>query len=359
MKRLAAALAIAATTALPAPRLVARSDAQKDRVVAMLDAYGNGRPMPLDIGSMGAFREALERFGLPWADDGPPDDRIRRRRTLAVAALDGAIAASQQAFVISIAELTSLLESGCTILRTNPPSDFERTWMLATIAFAELSRLEGFVTGDSCPEGSVCAHGDHAVARFPDDPRFKAALVFGRREVNVLTKRPLGSAPALLAALRPISASPKRLEDTLWKLRQLRNDPVVGPIARLRLAILHFELRQFDDSRRELGLVLKASTDPSTIYLAHLVAGLGFDSEGKREDARRAFEAAVAADPGILSGALELASHRFALGQHAEGSAVIRHALSAPSREDPWQWSCADCAGWTQRLDQLRAGVVR
>jgi len=127
----------------------------------------------------------------------------------------------------------------------------------------------------------------------------------------------------------------------------------------LRLGILHFEMRQFDDSRRELGLVLKASTDPSTIYLAHLVTGLGYDTEGKTENARRSFEAAVGADPGILSGALELASHRFAAGQHAEGSALITRALSAPSREDPWQWSCADCAGLTQRLDQLRAGVVR
>lgn len=342
------------------------SDAQQDRFVAMLEAYGNGRPMTLEIGSFAAFREALERFGRPWVDNGPPEDRIRRRRTLALAALDGAVARLPR----ELGQLTTLLEWACQVLSRDRPSDFERTWMLASINFAELLSWRGlnlFVTEEPCPVDWVCGHGAHAVARFPDDSRFKAALVFARREVKVLTKRPLGSVRALLtgSALTAMTTAPPsrketdRLANTFSKLRHLTNDPVVGPLTRLRLGILHYEMRQFGDSRRELGLVLRTSTDLSTIYLAHLVLGLGFDSEGKTDDARRSFEAAVAADPGILSGALELASHRFAAGQYAEGSALITRALSSPTRQDPWQWSCGDCPDLTQQLAQLRAGVVR
>ena len=247
----AAVLATAAATALPGPLLVARSNAQQDRVVAMLDAYGNGRPMTLEIGSFVGFREALERFGRPWVDNGPPDDKIRRRRTLALAALDGAVAGLP---LRERGQLTMLLEWGCKVLSTDPPSDFERTWMLASINFTELLSWQGlnlFVTEDPCPDGWVCGHGAHAVARFPADSRFKVALAFARREVNVLTRRPLGSVRGLLAgsalaATLPGSPSRKetdRLADTFSMLRQLTNDPLFGPRARLRLAILHFELR--------------------------------------------------------------------------------------------------------------------
>ena len=198
--------------------------------------------------------------------------------------------------------------------------------------------------------------------------RFKAALTFGRTEVNILTRRPIANVDALgmppILSRLPLgggnSVSKNRLDDTLAKLRQLTSEPQVGRIARTRLGILHYELRQFKDSRRELGIVLKESRDTFLSYLSHLVIGLGFDSEGQPDDARRSFEAAVALDPEVVSGVLQLASHQFALGSRKQATALMDRALARmPAREDPWQRPCPDCGGWSGRLDELHAAVRR
>jgi hypothetical protein len=117
---------------------------------------------------------------------------------------------------------------------------------------------------------------------------------------------------------------------------------------------------QLKDSRRELGAALKDTADPFLAYLSHLVMGLGFDSEDQRDDARRSFEAAVALDPGVVSGALELAAHNFARGLRTEATGLLDRALATkPVRDDPWQRPCPDCGGWTRRLDELHAAVRR
>jgi predicted Zn-dependent protease len=136
--------------------------------------------------------------------------------------------------------------------------------------------------------------------------------------------------------------------------------PVLGPKARLRIGIVHYEVNRLDDSRREIAEALGADLHPFDRYLAHLVLGLGFNAQKRPDDARREFAAAVAIDPGVISGAMELSAHQFAIGLRTEGSAAMDRALAAePPRDDPWQRPCAFCAGWTERLNSLREGVKR
>jgi hypothetical protein len=264
-----------------------------------------------------------------------------------------------------------MLEWACAMLREDPPSEFERAWMMATIAFAQSERQSSFLIGGCPPFTYACNHVQHAIQRFREDPAFVAALVFSRVELTVLTRRPLGH-PAPLVHASPIltsghvvaaaigSADQRQLNETISRLRQLNPDPVLGPKARLRIGIVHYELNRLDDSRREIGEALRGNLHPFDRYLAHLVLGLGFNAEKRPDDARREFAAAVAIDPGVISGAMELSVHQFSIGLRSEGSAVMDRALgTAPAHDDPWQRPCAFCAGWTERLNALRAGVRR
>jgi tetratricopeptide (TPR) repeat protein len=338
-------------------------------LVAGLDAYGKGLVVPLEIGSVDDLRNALKKTGRSWVEAGSPDDRARRRRVLTLAALEAAIAAPLSEWQ----SIRELLEWACQSFRSDEPSDFERTWMLATIAFAESERQDDFLIGGRCPPYSpACNHVRHAMARFPDDPRFRAALVFGRVELNVLTRRPLGYASRLLQATPvfnslPVSAplgrstgDERRLANTLAKVRELQSDSLLAAVARLRIGIVHYELGQFEESRVEIAEALRADLHPFDQYLAHLVLGLGFNSQNRPTEARRAFAAAVSVDPEVISGALELAAHEFRFGSRSEGSAALDRAMAAsPARDDPWQRPCPDCAGWSSRLEALRAGVRR
>jgi len=361
-------LVAGATVSVSMPRAHATSATPQSRdefLVAALDAYGKGLVLPLEIGSVDDLRNAVKKTGRSWVEAGPPDDRHRRRRVLTLAALEAAIAAPPSQWQ----SISELLEWACQSFRSDGPSDFERTWMLATIAFAESERQDDFLIGGRCPRSSpACNHVRHAMSRFPDDPRFRAALVFGRVELNVLTRRPLGNATKLVQAMPVLyslqigrsTGDERRLADTLAKVRDLQSDSLLAAVARLRIGIVHYELGQFEESRVEIAEALRAGLHPFDQYLAHLVLGLGFDSQNRPADAGRAFATAVSVDPGVISGALELAAHEFRFGSRSEGSAALDRAMAAsPARDDPWQRPCPDCAGWSSRLEALRTGVRR
>jgi len=343
------------------------TESQDANLVAALEAYSEGGNVRLQVLSADEMRLALRTTGRTWVGAGSLADQPRRKRVLALLALEAAITAPPAQW----RSINELLEWSCAMLREDAPSEFERTWMLATIAFAQSERQSDFLVGQCLDFSSTCNHVGHALERFPEDPVFRAARIFSRIELTVLTRRPLGQPTNLVHAAPMVnngyviastmnSADQRQLNETISKLRELTPDPVLGPKARLRTGIVHYEMNRLDDSRREIAEALRADLHPFDRYLAHLVLGLGFNVQKRPEDARREFAAAVAIDPGVISGAMELSAHQFAIGQRTEGSAVMGLALAAaPAHDDPWQRPCALCAGWMERLNILREGVKR
>ena len=258
----------------------------------------------------------------------------------------------------------SLLEWGCAYLReeTLPPSPFEREWMRLSVALSEQHLDETYLLDE---------HLKHAENRFPDDPEFKAARLLARTELNRLTRRPFTSAYALLR--QTVSSSPipgvntftrdtasPRVRGTAYMLEELAKDPASRPIALLRLGVLHFELGEIAVSRRHLTAALDASTDPFNRYLAYLVTGLAFDIEKRSVEAAEAFASAVTLDPALTSGAVQLAAHYQLLNRPDDASAVLDTAFrSRRTMDDPWQYPCAHCNGWSRRIADVHAMVRR
>ena len=137
-------------------------------------------------------------------------------------------------------------------------------------------------------------------------------------------------------------------------------DPSAGELAQLRLGILHFEVRDFPASRRYLEPLGSSASDAFHRYLANLVLGLGLSSEGRTADAAAAFTRAVAIDPAVKSGAVELAAHHQMLNQPDEAAAIMNGLFSTRALiDDPWQRPCAHCSGWSRRQVALHAMVKR
>jgi hypothetical protein len=357
---LAACVAMSSVGAPPLSAFAVRSS-----LVQALEAYGDGTPARLEFLTIEDLHRELRAAGPAWVTAGPAADRSRRKNVVALLALDAVLKSPVPARV-------KLLEWACDYLRSGEPTEFEHTWMLVSIAFAQTEHLETFLVEESCPTTSrdvPCHHVRHAISRFPADRRFAAGNLFGRAEVNVVTRRPVSSPSVLTSARGIINLYPpavasaqdaNRIADTFSRLEALMGDPVVGHTARLRIGILQYELARFEDSRRTLTGLLADTRDPYDTYFAHLILGLGFDAEGRSADASKSFASALQLDPEIVSGATALAAHYVATGRSAEGSALVDRALAAdPAHNDPWQHPCPYCGAWTAAIEQLHRWVRR
>jgi len=332
-------------------------------IVDALEAYSRGADLRIEIPDFDNFLSILRRTGPKWIDSGPPEDRARRRNAVALLALETAFRASPPDAMV-------VLEWACRVLREGERSEFERNWMLASIAYGQRERLESFLFDDKCPatRGLVACHQQHAAFRYPEDKRFDAGRVFARVEVNTLTRRPVLS-PSVLTRVGVLNPYPpavesaratERLADTLARLIDMFADRAVGLSARMRVGILHYELRRYAESREVLAPLLNGSDRPYFVYFAHLIRGLGFNSEGDATAAQHEFEAAVRIDPGVLSGALQLGALLAPLGRGADASALVDRALSDGSTiDDPWEYPCPDCEHWSQRLRELHRSVIK
>ena len=359
-----AALALGLVALFGEAGAVARPEVTAQASIAdAFEAYGRGERVRLQLGTkIDEFLRAIRGTGPRWIREGPASDQVRRRNVVALLALEAA-------FSTPHADRMVLLEWACDLLRTGERSEFDREWLLASIAYAQAERLGHFLLTEECPATSQYAacHQMHAVFRYPEDRRFEAGKIFARNEVNVVSRRPVLS-PSVLIRANPIikvhppavpsAADADRMADTLTRLEALTGDPAVGSMARMRIGILHYELQRFEDSRRTLASVIDHTQDRYLRYFVHLVRGLGYNAEGRPENAQAEFERAVAIDPGVISGALELSTLLVASGRATDASVVMDRATSIPATiDDPWQYPCPDCADWSKRLQRLRAAV--
>ena len=221
-----------------------RSDSRVDRI---LDAYGQGDASAASVEL--ATVSNYEKFGIEfpqhasrWIQSAPEGKKDFRRRVAALFTLELAHATLPTPRIwIRVREI---MEWGCEQIRSGQPTPFERTWLLAADTL-----IQG--AGDNDLGGP---HARHSQQRFPDEPRFRLAEAVARREAKITANRP--GAPTRLLAYGTLDVrrdlSKVRLADTIARLTALRDDPVVGPEARLRLGILYFHLGRLAESLSEL-----------------------------------------------------------------------------------------------------------
>lgn len=330
-----------------------RSDSRLDRI---LDAYGQGDASAASVEL--ATVSNYEKFGIEfpqhasrWIQSAPEGKKDFRRRVAALFTLELAHATLPTPRIwIRVREI---MEWGCEQIRSGQPTPFERTWLLAADTL-----IQGAGDNDLGEP-----HARHSQQRFPDEPRFRLAEAVARREAKITANRP--GAPTRLLAYGTLDVrrdlSKVRLAGTIARLTALRDDPVVGPEARLRLGILYFHLGRLAESLSELQAASRASADPFATYLAYLLSGQVLEFQQEHANAISAYRSAVAIFPQAASGLSALASLLF-LTDDRDGAADLyaRMVATHPPAVDPWrEFGFGSYRFWSGYIEWLRREVRR
>ena len=376
-------VAILSVVALVACLIDGRTIAETFSVRVLLDRYAAGQfdaaLAGLDgLNSLDPVLDQLRRDGPAWIDEGESVDRSRRRLAAATFALEAARLHAwhewkwvQEQPQMRIARENGevetytpfprliwkappqLIEWGCALLRTEPAATpIERWWQLGAMAVGHRSEDFEFLVGNpiktdgrGIPEGAIgnpqdeIEHLNHAMERFPDEPRFV-----------------LGGAIAL----------EWRFGDEARPLFESLKDHIdVGPEATLRLGALTFRLGE----RQRGGLdpldvferVETQTRDPYLIFLARFFSGQELERKRRVSDAERAFRGAAAAVPHAQSATMALAALLFRSERRTEAHRLASDMLAArPPPPDPWrEYVHADDRFWPLILAKLRTEVAR
>ena len=335
-------------------------------------------PAALDAYAGGAFDKALEYarrlpsgrltdLGLPilqagrvWVDRAP-DDRPRRAIIAAAFALEmQSVRAERGGWTRTEGEPpctgACVLEWACALLQSRgAPDAFERTWLLASVALAGGVRDWAFLHAPLSPPGprtQIRGHLVHAMARFPDEPRFRlarAVALASRLAVlpemdapreGVLT----GAAPAVdvMRFLGPgvvvMDSRTTQMDFARQQLTSLIEDPSVGPEARVRVAYLDLRARAYTDALWQAREAGKTATDPDLQYAARYLAAQAAQAIGDLGGAEALLTSALEARPHSQSATLALAALRYRRGDVEPAYGLIETAFrERPTDDDPWR----------------------
>jgi hypothetical protein len=321
-----------------------------------------------EIGSL-TFRDASEfvsllgSAGRRWINAAPPAQHERRRDLVALLALEAARSAPRH---LGYFHGLVIIEWACDLLRKDAPTEFERLWMLASSSLLLRSYYE-YHYGYG-PEGyrggpSAIRHLEHALGRFPSEPRLRLAKILLRPEAYALSSRP-GADPDDLAKVplpsrRGGPPGLKRIAQTIEALRELVDEGDVGAEARTHVAWLQFHLGDVPASRETFTRAARTATDPFVRNLAWLGVGLSLDAEGRRTEAADAYRAAVEAMPRARASAVQLAAHVFLAGERREASELINSAYGPGALDlEPWRHVIAFDRLVPDDLRRLRGAVA-
>jgi tetratricopeptide (TPR) repeat protein len=314
------------------------------QIIALLDRYDAGEFNAVvdafaGIDDVEDARKTLEKHGAAWTEALGPAAVPRRRLVAATFALEFANARMTDEW----ARLRSLVEWGCGLVRSGPPTDGERAWQLASIAIAQRAADWDLLRDKDArtPRGFVRAkwprgdHARHAVEQFPGDPE----VAFAREQVEAALALP----PWPRGGLRPPVLAGNHSFDVLAKsavegLQPFLETPPQREEAYLWIGLLQsLSLGRPGDGLAHLAIASQ-SRDPFIVYLAHYAAGRLAAEAGRPTDAIRHYRAALDALPGAQSASLSLASLLFMAGSADEAYEVMRHSLDAPVILDPFKY---------------------
>jgi hypothetical protein len=302
-----------------------------------------------DADVAGSFPQAA----ATWIDAAPAQARERRQQVAAAALLFLAFRALDAGDGPGV---KSLIEEECARMRRGQLAEFERRWLLASLALVEWSGDRRFLTGpcDSA-QRAPCDHLSHVRTVLP-----------GESLVQLVELTQPGGQPGYLsrlmveALLRPGDPSSLRVPAVARLesgLSALLTDPVVGTDARLRLGLLKYGIHERRQSLDELARVTERSVHPAERVTAHFYSALIHDAESRPADALRSLENALAVMPHVRSIALMVATRHYLAGRVDDAATLLDATLAAdpPELDPPRERHRERHAIWTwyQAFDRL------
>lgn len=306
----------------------------------MFEQYANtGETGPVSFRSADEFLSVLKSSGRKWIDAAPAADRDRRRYLLAQLALETASTTA------SVRDGLLLVEWGCETLRQRPATGFEQAWMRASASLflrADFEARHSTYPSAVIRPPSAMGHLDHALARFPDEPRLQLMKLLQHPEAYALSARPgadpdhLVRGPAVGNFTGPRGES--RIADTIRRLSAITEPAGAGAEAQAHVGWLKFHLNQIDASVEDFRTAAASTGDPFVRNLAMIGAGLAFTAQERQADAIGALRHAVDAMPRARASAILLAAHLFLSGERGESAAVVNRAFGPDALElEPWR----------------------
>jgi len=270
-----------------------------------------------------------------------------------------------------------VLEWACIVLRARKASDEnDRLWLLASVALAEGVRDWSFLQTPLAPALSrapEAGHLTHAIARHPDEPRFRlarATAIASRFNIANELDLPRADLPSGSAALSQTTVVPSQqpgfeerrrapLDYAMQQFARLIDDPAVGVEARIRLAYLHYRSEEYEQARRAAEAAARTTSDADLRYLASFLAGQAAQASGDLTGAETLYTQALVSRPRAQSASLALAAL-----QMVRGAAAPAYELFAAPRtsrmedDDPWRlFFYGDYPKLTALVRELRGRV--
>jgi hypothetical protein len=230
-------------------------------------------------------------------------------------------------------------------------------------------------------------HLAHALARFPNEPRFALAKSVSIEslswEVGGLGRDPnqrgIIAGEIAQEALARINGDwddsgsafqkaqkPKPGQTTgpgVYEVRlmaqqyaTLANEATVAAEARIRAGLTSYRIWNNEQALGHLTLVSQLTTDPFLVHLSRLIEGVVFERQGRDDDAVAAYRAALEVVPRAQTASTMLTARLIKMGRMADAARVAEEFFSGPPVVDPWrQYRLGDFRSWPSLMKQLRA----
>ncbi|HEX5214019.1 MAG TPA: tetratricopeptide repeat protein [Vicinamibacterales bacterium] len=212
-----------------------------------------------------------------------------------------------------------LIEWACRqIRRIQQPGPFEEQWHLA--AFALLS-------GTADPN-AIEAHVAHMRLQFPSEPRLKLERGIAEELRASRFAFGKGTVPGDLA---------KRLDEAAKRFTEAAAVESTRGEALLRLGHVELSRDRTDAALAAFNTAEASLADRDLVYLARLFRGMAFERQNRLDQARAAFESALAVRPDTQSASIALASVLFRTSDRDRASTIVNDLLSRERQvNDPW-----------------------
>jgi tetratricopeptide (TPR) repeat protein len=337
------------------------ADVPYEPIARALDTYAQGQydetlAQLAKLTDFRALRNGFRKEAPKWIAAASADIPNRRRQIVAIVALEitrlGFI--GERLNPQQFEDAMTVLEFGCTLLRSGQPDSFEHVWLLASVAL--IHGAQNFFLAGSNERPFFRTHWRHAQSRFPAEGRFRLAEMLTRPEARRMPNRAGTSAFSMTALM--VEGAGSRVREAIDGFTKLLNDPGIAPEVRLRRGILLFHRADLPGALTDVRFAIALSSDPCIVFVAHVYEGLALDTLGRSTEAMAAYESALRVVPGARSAALLLAENLFTAGRHEQSAALLGKTLSVPASHDPWlELSAGDYRFWASNLQQLRETV--
>ena len=212
-----------------------------------------------------------------------------------------------------------LIEWACRqIRRIQKPGPYEQQWHLA--AFALL--------GGTADPNAIETHIGHVRLQFPNEQRL--LLQRGIAEELRASRFAFGKGTV------PFDL-PKRLDEAAKRFTEAAAVESTRGEALLRLGHVELSRDRPDAALAALNTAEPALGDRDLVYLVRLFRGMAFERQNRLDQARAAFESALAARPDTQSASIALASVLFRTSDRDRANTIVNDLLSRERQvNDPW-----------------------